>query len=167
MNNRYAPHVCGFLVLVLVGAFFGRPLLSRHASAGCYAVKSATAEDIARGNQAVNPDAMELRVKIAASDWISRFPDPREAWCRSKQARNVRVKVGTVSELDRNVEHYLFARNYVFALDNYYLGWFAYYSLYFLVPFYSLTKIGDEGSVPTLSEVYSGIAGGRDGFYSN
>lgn len=56
---------------------------------------------------------MAGRTKAVVDGWIAEYSEPRDAWCASKlyrEEQNYLVSLRTITEVNRNAEHYLFAR---------------------------------------------------------
>lgn len=126
--------------------------------------------DVDRGYRVVGTwSGMTQLVNESAASWKSRYPNPYDAWCESKVYRlkqNVRVKINTVTEVDRNVEHYLFARQFV-GERSWYLKPLFYFSATVSIAYYSFAKwvLGDAGSPPTVAEFYHAQRGAYHGLW--
>ncbi|RUX28578.1 hypothetical protein EOA23_15075 [Mesorhizobium sp. M2A.F.Ca.ET.042.01.1.1] len=155
------------LSILMIAGYFGRNNLSISGRYSCGPLNTVTAQDRAKQNTLVETDAMTGLLHSAAEKIIAQYPDPAEAWCESKRIRNVRIKVGTLTEVDRNVEHYLWVRAFVAYADHADVCSRWIFSKVVAVPAYSVVKLPDwilGGSPPTWAEFAGGLAGVDAGY---
>ena len=159
----------GIIALLIFGPIALMPYFARFSRSACGEPKYMIG-DVARGYTRVDTwTEMNRLIDEAVTRWRSAYPDAYKAWCESKVDRlrqNVRSKVNTVTEVDRNVEHYLFARQFVSEVS-WPLKPVFYGSAVYSITVYSLTKWirGDVGSPPTPAEFYHAQRGAWHGIW--
>lgn len=157
-------------IVILAAAIVIQPYFSEFTLEECGTPKERLG-DINRGYQRVSTwTEMSRLVDESATNWRAQFSDPHKAWCESKVFRlrqNVRLKVWTMSEVDRNTEHYLFARQFVSEHKSWAVRVGFYVSSLISIPVYSFVKFVrlDKGSPPTWAESYQALRGAWHGLW--
>lgn len=170
--KRYLNWIIGICLFFIVTAIAAQPLYSRMTLEGCGTPRERIG-DVARGYQPVPTwSDMTRLVDESVASWKNQFPDPAKAWCQSKVFRlhqNVRVKVWTMSEVDRNTEHYLFARQFVSERNGRFARSFFFVASVLATGLYSSGKVVwmDQGSPPTWAEPYQAVRGAWHGFWDS
>lgn len=168
--KKYLNWVICICLSFVVLAIAAQPLFSRLTVDGCGTPRERLG-DIARGYRPVGTWAEMTRlVDESVASWKAEFSDPYRAWCESKIDRlrqNVRIKAWTMSEVDRNTEHYLFARQLVSERDSRPLRGVFFVSSILATGVYSVGKVvwSDQGSPPTWAEPYQAFRGAWHGLW--
>lgn len=158
------------ITLIIVVSILFMPYYAKLSKYSCGQPQE-TFGNIDRGYALVESGAeMASLVDESVARWRATYSDPYQAWCESKRDRlrkNIRLRVNTITEVDRNVEHYLYARWFVGDVTSEWKKVIFFPAAVSAISIYSAVKWvrGDEGSPATMAEFFHAQRGAWHGLW--